>query len=206
MRFLDPQGEPFTWGAIAQGLCHIPEFRGVWNQAWASPEFDFHWKPVPLHPATSATLPFFAALVPSTFEPADPSEFQPYLQALGPEDLVATFSNLSGDALLVSPKVMGNFGHIADFCRQAPEELHQALWTRVGEIIQTALQQQQALWCNTHGHGVPWLHVRFDNRLKYAAFPPHDQINPVTQALWYQNYELCFQTQVLGQRHNQEKN
>ncbi|MGL5082384.1 MAG: DUF6940 family protein [Microcoleaceae cyanobacterium] len=192
VRFLDPQGNPLTWPAIAQGLCQVPEFRELWNQTWADPVFDFQWKPVPIHPTTVDTLPFFAVLVPSAFEPADPAEFQPYLQQLGSEELVAAFPNLAGDALLVSPKVVGNYGHIAEFCQTAPQALRHTLWAQVGEIVAQAIQQQQILWCNTHGHGVPWLHIRFDSTLKYPAFPPHSEINEMTQALWYQNYDRCF--------------
>ncbi|MDJ0662255.1 MAG: hypothetical protein QNJ42_22615 [Crocosphaera sp.] len=46
------------------------------------------------------------------------------------------------------------------------------------------------MWCNTHGHGVPWMHIRFDQTLKYAAFPPYGHINKISQTQWYENIYL----------------
>lgn len=186
VRFVDIDGAAFAWSAIAQGLHGSEAFRAVWNQVWADVSFDFQWKPVPIHPTSAKAKPFFAVLVPATFEAADASAYQPYLQQLGPTDLIADFLNLSGDARLVVPRAMGNYGHIAAFCRSAPVEMYQVLWGRVGKIATAAIQQQRAVWCNTHGHGVPWMHVRFDRILKYTAFPPSGVIDDTSQAVWYQ--------------------
>lgn len=43
-------------------------------------------------------------------------------------------------------------------------------------------------WCNTHGHGVPWLHVRFDETQKYAAFAPRGAITAASQSEWYERF------------------
>ena len=184
--FVDPQGLPFSWGQIAEALIEEPDFRELWNQSWASLDFDFEWKPVPLHPYTAQSHPFFAIAFPATFRPADPTDFQPYLQALPPDEQTALFSNFSGDAQLLAPKPTGDYGHIAAFCRTAESPLQHALWRRVGQLCREAIAQQESVWCNTHGHGVPWLHVRFDRRLKYAAFPPRGSISANSQAIWYQ--------------------
>ena len=78
------------------------------------------------------------------------------------------------------------------FGRKAKPEAWQALWQEVGEICLAAIAQQTSVWCNTHGHGVPWLHIRFDSRLKYSLFPPRGSISANSQAIWYQQiYSGC---------------
>ncbi len=186
--FVDRQGAPFGWEQLALALAEDGDFCGLWNRTWAALPFDFEWKPVPIHPYTAKTHPFFAIAFPARFRPADPHDFQRYLQALKPEELTATFDNFSGDAQLLVPKDTGDYGHIAAFCRQAQPKMWQDVWQQVGVICMAAIAHETPLWCNTHGHGVPWLHIRFDSRLKYAAFPPHGSISPNSQAIWYRVY------------------
>lgn len=188
IQFVDKHQQPFSWSAVAMGLSSQSDFRQLWNQTWADIPFDFLWQPVPIHPNFTTTHPFFAILIPSSFGRANPKPYQEYLQNLKPHEQVATFSNLSGDALLVIPKATGNYGHIAAFCRLASVDLQQALWKRVGEIAQNAIEKEDSIWCNTHGHGVTWMHVRFDQRLKYFTLLPAKTITESTQTLWYKNF------------------
>ncbi|MGB7249996.1 MAG: hypothetical protein WBC73_13745 [Phormidesmis sp.] len=183
--FVDSQKRPFTWQQVADGLIQDVDFRQLWNQTWADLPFDFEWKPVPIHPYTAETHPFFAIIFPAEFRPADPTDFQSYLRAIAPDELTATFRNFSGDAQLVIPQNTGDYGHIAAFCRSAPTEVQHVLWQQVGQMCERAIADETAVWCNTHGHGVPWLHVRFDSRLKYSAFPPRGSISANSQAIWY---------------------
>jgi hypothetical protein len=193
VRFVDRDRLPFTWSAIAQGLCQAQAFRDTWNQTWADVPFDFQWKPVPIHSISATTQPFFCVLIPSSFRKANPSAYQEHLQKLDAKDLVADFTNLSGDAHLIIPRATGDYGHIRAFCRSASEDLIHALWTRVGEVTTTAISQSDSLWCNTHGHGVPWMHIRCDRCLKYTAFPPSGAIDDASQALWYQSiYAIAY--------------
>lgn len=187
IRFVDGNQQPFSWSAIAMGLSTQADFRQLWNQTWADIPFDFLWQPVPIHPGFATTYPFFAVLIPSSFGRANPEAYQDYLQKLKPHELVTTFSNLSGDALLVIPKATGNYGHIAAFCRLASVDLQQALWKKVGEIAQNAIEKGDSIWCNTHGHGVSWMHVRFDQSLKYFTLFSTKTITEKTQTLWYNN-------------------
>jgi hypothetical protein len=192
IRFVDCDRLPFTWSAIAQGLCQEQAFRETWNQTWADVPFDFQWKPVPIHSTSATTQPFFAVLVPASFRKADPSAYQEYLQKLD-DKLVADFTNLSGDAHLIIPRATGDYGHIAAFCRLASQDLIHAFWTRVGEITTSAIDKTDSIWCNTHGHGVPWMHIRCDRHLKYTAFPPSGTIDDASQALWYQSiYAIAY--------------
>ena len=55
---------------------------------------------------------------------------------------------------------------------------------------QESVNNEQIVWCNTHGHGVPWMHIRFDKTLKYAAFPPYGTINKTSQNQWYERIYL----------------
>ena len=187
--FVDELGYAFSWEQIARALSDNDGFCEQWNQTWAALPFDFEWKPVPIHPYTVRTHPFFAIVFPAEFRPANPQDFSQYLKALAPDEQVATFKNFSGDAKLIAPKAVGDFGHIGDFCRTASKEMVRSLWQQVGELCLTSILQEQAVWCNTHGHGVPWLHVRFDSRLKYSAFPPRGNITANSQAIWYKIYQ-----------------
>lgn len=179
-------GQPLTWQQVAQRLVADSDFRILWNQTWADLSFDFEWKPVPIHPYTAETHPFFAIAFPARFRPANPQNFQRYLQDLKPGELTAAFDNFSGDAQLLIPANTGDYGHIGAFCRTAERKAREALWQKVGELCMEAIAHKNAVWCNTHGHGVPWLHVRFDSRLKYSVFPPRDNITANSQAIWYE--------------------
>lgn len=183
--FLDPQHRPLSWEQVSHGLVHDPAFCELWNHTWADLPFDFEWKPVPIHPYTAKTHPFFAVVFPAQFRPADPVDFAPYLKNIPAGALTATFANFSGDAQLIIPQNTGDYGHIAAFCRNASAQAQRELWWQVGKRCGDAIAHEKAVWCNTHGHGVPWLHVRFDSRLKYSAFPPNGSISANSQAIWY---------------------
>lgn len=183
--FVDSRGDVLDWEQIARGLVESNEFCEFWNRTWADLPFDFEWKPVPIHPYTAQTRSFFAIVFPAEFRPANPHDFSQYLDALAPDELVATFNNFSGDAKLLAPKKIEDFGHIGAFCRRAEKRMVRSLWRQVGELCLESIVKEQSVWCNTHGHGVPWLHVRFDSRLKYSAFPPRGNITANSQAIWY---------------------
>ncbi|MEM8560304.1 MAG: hypothetical protein AAGG50_20985 [Bacteroidota bacterium] len=186
VRFLDDDRTVLRWPDVAQLLAEAPAFRFIWNAAWATP-FAHMWKPVPIHPSTRHHA-FFAVLVPSRFPAADASAYQTYLDALTPDEHVASFANLGGTSHLVVPAARGAYGHLAAYCRTAsPAETH-AFWRAVGTYAAHAIDSEQAVWCNIHGHGVPWLHVRFDPTHKYTAFPPHGAIDAASQAQWYRDY------------------
>ncbi len=190
IQLVDKQGIPYSWLTIAEGLVKDSLFRELWNQILAEIPFDFQWKPVPIHPKFAKTYPFFAVLVPSQFPSSNPSAYRKYLNQLSHEELITTFPNLSGDALLLIPKDTGDYGHIADFCRNADNKLIQTLWKEVGKLTYQAIIDEQIMWCNTHGHGVPWMHIRLDQTLKYAAFPPYGTIDETSQKQWYETIYL----------------
>jgi hypothetical protein len=86
---------------------------------------------------------------------------------------VAAFENLRGDCLLVVPRPVRDldFVHVAAFARNAPLEVADALWARVGE---EALRWDRGpVWVSTSGLGVSWLHVRLDVAPKYYSHGPY---------------------------------
>ncbi|MEB3232426.1 MAG: hypothetical protein VKJ64_15555 [Leptolyngbyaceae bacterium] len=194
VRFCQGDGMVLSWANLALGLVESEAVRSRWNQTWADIPTDFMWKPVPIHPEFTQH-PFFAVAVPSSFPPANATAFQTHLQRLKSDEAIALFPNLSGEAQLVVPPATGDYGHIRTFCRHAPPTLANRFWQTVGRVANQTMEQGAITWCNTHGHGVPWMHVRFDRNHKYTAFPPHGPITVASQQQWYKR----IYTQVYGQ-------
>lgn len=205
-----PVTEYCSWRQIAKLLVNSASFRQLWTRTLATPNAlaacsDYQWKPLPIHPC-SANSPFFAVLVPTRFATANPTAYLSHFAALPPDRRVAVFPNLSGGSVLVSPAPQPQtehqrFGHLADFCDTASSELTEEFWRCIGTLALDRLDTGESAWCNTHGHGVPWLHVRFDASHKYASFPPYGAINSTSQHKWYAIYEQTFGDRITLQSH-----
>jgi hypothetical protein len=131
----------------------------------------------------AAALPFEAVLLESaalaSMQP-EPEAFEEHMGAVGAASWVATFANLGGDAILVSPKADARQEYagvsLAPFTRTAPPEMQRDLWRAVGAAVEAQLAlrdteaQPRPLWVSTSGLGVGWLHVRLDNRPKYYQY------------------------------------
>lgn len=90
---------------------------------------------------------------------------------------VATFPNLSGDAVMVVPCPIADtsiYGHLASFIRGAPESQLHTLWRSVA-IAMSERVSDRPVWLSTAGMGVSWLHVRLDDRPKYYGHVPFRQ-------------------------------
>ena len=88
---------------------------------------------------------------------------------------VNAFPSLGRDAVMIvpSPKTdLKIYGHIASFLRHAPSEQKQALWSLVASEVLKNLSEKPT-WLSTAGGGVPWLHVRLDQRPKYYHHHPY---------------------------------
>lgn len=173
-----------TWSEIGPLLVGSAAFRAQWHAAWTV-DFDYMWKPVPLHPRDWGTRPFFAVLWRCHLRPADASAFADKLRPVSDSPRVLAFPNLGGRSLMICPRELGDFPHLAAFCRNADASLADELWAVVGEEVCRRIDAGTPAWCNTHGAAVPWLHLRFDPTLKYASFPPYGSIDRDTQAQWY---------------------
>ena len=102
---------------------------------------------------------------------------QPYIEAFryyfekSPAQTVVEFHNLRKDAILIVPspiqtKLTVDYSHLAGFCRTAPEQQQQDFWQKVGMVMELR-KSDRPVWLSTAGGGVPWLHVRLDDRPKY---------------------------------------
>eukprot|EP00934_Nitzschia_sp_Nitz4_P007485 Nitzschia sp. Nitz4//scaffold47_size129522//111469//112419//NITZ4_003567-RA/size129522-snap-gene-0.189-mRNA-1//1//CDS//3329552848//7475//frame0 len=95
-----------------------------------------------------------------------------------------TFSNLGGDARLISPlpwhtdeneaPISGTYGHLANFVRSASPRQQQDTWRLVAQAYLARIQDRPTapVWLSTAGDGVPWLHFRLDDRPKYYHYEP----------------------------------
>ncbi len=131
----------------------------------------FRWE-TPAVTAATVSRPFEFVVLHShgLARKPDPEAFAKYFRETSAQ--VATFSNLGGDAILVAPCPITDqsiYGHLASFVRLAPRDQRHALWQAVGAAMAQRLSPQP-VWLNTAGAGVPWLHVRLDDRPKYYAF------------------------------------
>lgn len=99
---------------------------------------------------------------------------------MGTGDLVTSFENLGGDAVLVVPEISATvatgYAHFAQFLRKGPEAQQHALWQLLAAEIESNLHSE-FIWINTAGHGVPWLHLRIDDKPKYYQFKEYRSLH-----------------------------
>ena len=170
-------GRSATFREALRGLAEDADLRFAFNAALAAAAHTaFRWETPGLTAAT-ADRPFGGVLLNDRRldRPADPAAFAEHFeteQFENEDQSVATFPNLGGNAILLAPRPLGprsTHGHLAAFVRFAPEAQRDALWRRVGEATLARLNDRP-VWLNTAGAGVPWLHVRLDDRPKYYRF------------------------------------
>jgi len=70
--------------------------------------------------------------------------------------------------------LLNGYENIAAFVREAPEAQTHFLWRLVGNLMERRLGPSP-VWLSTAGAGVPWLHVRLDQRPKYYSHAPNRQ-------------------------------
>ena len=154
------------------------EFGNWFNKQLADVPFTaFRWE-TPAVTVETVHRPFECVLIdsPSLDRPSDPNAFLQHLDQ-AKDDIVA-FPNLGRDAMLVVPCAVGElsaYGHLAAFVRLAPAAQQSALWRAVGAALSWKLSEKP-VWLNTAGAGVPWLHVRLDDRPKYYAHAPYRRV------------------------------
>ena len=161
--------EAASFADVIAGWRTDPAFGTFFNALLAdTPYTAFRWE-TPGVTAVTLTRPFECVLLdsPDLARPSDPSAFATYLaDATSP---VVTFPNLGRDATLVVPCALADrsaYCHLAAFVRLAPEAQRTALWQAVGEAMSGRVSKRP-VWLSTAGAGVPWLHVRLDDRPKY---------------------------------------
>jgi hypothetical protein len=135
----------------------------------------FRWETPPLTTAT-ADRPFEFVLLdsPGLARAADPQAFADHFHSAGTSEVIA-FPNLGRDAILIVPCPLAPpaaYSHLGAFVRHAPPSQQHALWQQVGHSVSQRLSTIP-VWLSTAGAGVPWLHIRLDNRPKYYGYAPY---------------------------------
>ncbi|WDI40272.1 DUF6940 family protein [Bremerella sp. P1] len=161
--------EQFAVKLSLDGAC-----QAAFNQTLAESAYEaFRWE-LPGLTTTTWTQPFECVLVESLElrRSARSSAFEEHFTG---DQQVVTFANLRGDATLVVPSPMAEkeaYPHLAAFVREAPAAQQRLLWQAVGETLAKRISEKP-VWLSTAGAGVPWLHVRLDDRPKYYSYGPY---------------------------------
>jgi len=171
---VDFESAPASYAQIIRCWQDDGGFRSLFITTLASAPFSaFRWETPPITAAT-AERPFEFVVVDSPELEAVPSSaaFQKHFDAAATQAGVVVFPNLGRDAILVVPcpqAAASAYGHLAAFVRNAPDSQTHALWALVGKTMERRLGESP-VWLSTAGAGVPWLHVRLDDRPKYYTY------------------------------------
>jgi hypothetical protein len=143
-----------------------------------APSSAFRWETPPVSKATlDRKFEFVLLDCPSLERAPDSAAFAAQFAADRAGTQVVTFANLGRDAVLVVPTPGGRLGaytHLASFLRQAPSAQIHSLWIAVSKAMHARVNDDP-VWLSTAGMGVPWLHVRLDDRPKYYGYKPYKQ-------------------------------
>lgn len=167
-------GKTLSFEQFAVKLSLDGAFQAAFNQTLAESAYEaFRWE-LPGLTTTTWTHPFECVLVESLElrRSARSSAFDEHFTG---DQQVVTFANLRGDATLVVPSPMAEreaYPHLAAFVREAPAAQQRLLWQAVGETLAKRISEKP-VWLSTAGAGVPWLHVRLDDRPKYYSYGPY---------------------------------
>jgi len=175
---VDREHRPIGFADVLQRWKNDSVFREFFIALLAeAPYAAFRWETPPVT-SGSADRPFEFALLdsPELETKPDPDAFAEHFLSATDDDVIS-FPNLNHDAILVVPRPLGHssaYGHIAGFVRKAPEVQKHSLWRLVGNLMEHRLGSTP-VWLSTAGAGVPWLHVRLDQRPKYYCHAPYRQ-------------------------------
>jgi len=168
---IDLRNHPVPFSEVLLRWRNDPVFREFFIAFLAdAPYAAFRWETPPITAASAGRSFEFVLLdSPELLNQPDPDAFaEHFVGSAGNKDVVS-FSSLSNDAILVVPCPLGPpsaYGHLAAFVRNAPDAQKHCLWRLVGELMEKRLGPKP-VWLSTAGAGVPWLHVRLDQRPKY---------------------------------------
>lgn len=187
-KLVDETGRVWSWRAVLDALATDGSVATVLERAITQVPFPgVFWECGPVvgrdldQPFQWVVVdsPAVARLIPS------PGAFRAPM-ADAPAGPIAVFPNLGHDAVLVAPRPGGDgeqAAHLVDFLRTARSSRRRALWTAIGSACQERLSARPdaPLWLSTSGLGVPWLHVRLDDRPKYITWRPFRAWSPDAQ-------------------------
>ncbi len=129
-----------------------------------------YWEFPPYYNVTSQNLAEFSLIKSSSFGNANSKSFEEHFKGKLDNDIVS-FYNLSGDTKLVTINSTDlknqTFCHIMEFMLHALHKTKHELLTKIGEEMLKFTNSKNKIYLSTHGHGVPWLHIRICNKPKY---------------------------------------
>jgi hypothetical protein len=149
-------------------------------QAWNNGDYlkydgklnGFFWQTLPIN--KDATSEFKQIFRPTEFTNEMNSEaFDEYLNKAEKTDAAVSFWNRAKNTLLIvpTPQKGKNYAHLAEFMKNASPLKQKKFWKFVAKTIETELKElkkDDILYVSTHGHGVPYLHIRLEiNKPKY---------------------------------------
>lgn len=179
---LDEGERAMSRADVLAALTSDAAFRGFLAETLAALPFEAFFFETPPTTLAAQREPFEAAILDAPAlrrVRADRRDFDA-LFAKSPEADVIAFPNLGGDATLVVPTPRSSpdaYGHLGAFVRLAPRSQVDALLARLGREVTQHLSSAP-LWVSTAGLGVPWLHVRLDQRPKYYRHAPYKRPAP----------------------------
>lgn len=125
---------------------------------------------------------------------ADGHAFKEHFSKQRGNPYAVSFTNLGGDACLVSPKPFSGvdrnaaYGHIAAFCRNAPKAQVSQLWKLAATKYLEYIIMPRKVWLSTNGMGVAWMHLRMDSRPKYYQYTPFKKTGRIGGGASYDYY------------------
>tara|TARA_X000000950_G_C13908598_1_gene658043 strand:- start:1899 stop:3680 length:1782 start_codon:yes stop_codon:yes gene_type:complete len=152
------------------GTClPLPQFNNLNNEINA-----FIWRTTPINRNEDQTFDEEVLFDENLPNEQDPKSFREYLSKMKPSDHVISFNSHSNlikntKTTLVIPNVRPgkNFATLAHFIKNADEAQQKALWEKVGKVARKMLKRYPQVWISTHGHSVPYLHIRISNSDDY---------------------------------------
>ena len=146
-------------------------FRAFHCQVLTDISFDAYKWETPCVDSSCFTRPFeFVVLnAPRLDRPQDPAAFKNQFDLADESQSIIEFPNIGRNAILVVPTPSGtevNHCHLASFLRTCSATDESLLWKQVGQSMLDRASRVP-VWLSTAGGGVPWLHIRLDDRPKY---------------------------------------
>lgn len=174
--FVDLDAKPAAVADVLRGWREDVRFRSMFNELLARSPFSAFRRETPSVTAATASRPFEFVLLdaPGLARRPDPDAFSEHFRDSPAADVIE-FANPGNDAILIAPGMKAApsaYVHLAAFVREAPEAQRHALWKLVGEAMGRRMSAKP-VWLSTAGAGVPYLHVRLDDRPKYYGFTPY---------------------------------
>jgi hypothetical protein len=171
---IELNSRPATVADVLDGWQYDTRFRAFFNSLLAYEPSEIRWE-TPCITTDTLTKQFELVVLesPGLARPPDPTPFAEHF--CGVTSQVVSFGNLGGDAILVVPCPVADpicYASLGTFVQLAPVEQRDALWQSVGEAMAKRVGKKP-VWLSTAGAGVPWLHVRLDDRPKYYRFGPY---------------------------------